>query len=282
MSKVFLIGNGESRKDFDLNLLKTHGKIYGCNGLYRVFTPDVLISVDHGIMHEIYHTGYCYNNKTWFRDWTTIPEFMYSSLIDAGLEKIDLQQTKQWDLIVANEKGDAQEFVMHGANLSGKAKILHRDKNTIEEKEVNQNQVFVSWIKPGDKCKNINELMPNNIDIGWAAGPTSGYIACKEESPSEVYLLGHDLFSLTNFTNNLFKGTKHYTIPEHSHLQTEFIKNWIEQWRILFTDNKHIKFYKVNTEINGKDKVNQPIEEWKDCNNIDYIDYKTLDNILKQ
>ena len=53
--KVFCIGNGESRKGFDLNKLKPFGKIYGCNALYREFSPDVLVSVDHGIMHEIYH-----------------------------------------------------------------------------------------------------------------------------------------------------------------------------------------------------------------------------------
>ena len=69
MTKVFCIGNGESRKDFDLNKLKPHGKIYGCNALYRDFTPDVLISVDNGIMHEIYDSRYCYNNETWFRNW---------------------------------------------------------------------------------------------------------------------------------------------------------------------------------------------------------------------
>ena len=49
MSNIFLIGNGESRKGFNLDTLKPHGKIYGCNALYREFTPDVLVSVDHGI-----------------------------------------------------------------------------------------------------------------------------------------------------------------------------------------------------------------------------------------
>ena len=32
---IFCIGNGESRKDFDLEQLRPFGKIYGCNGLYR-------------------------------------------------------------------------------------------------------------------------------------------------------------------------------------------------------------------------------------------------------
>jgi hypothetical protein len=44
--RVFCIGNGESRKGFDLEKLRPHGKIYGCNALYRDFTPDHLSAVD--------------------------------------------------------------------------------------------------------------------------------------------------------------------------------------------------------------------------------------------
>ena len=51
MKRVFCIGNGESRKGFDLEKLRQHGKIYGCNAIYRDFLPDVLTAVDHGIMH---------------------------------------------------------------------------------------------------------------------------------------------------------------------------------------------------------------------------------------
>ena len=54
-SRVFCIGNGESRSPIDLNKLRPHGKIYGCNALYRDFMPDVIVAVDYGIMHEIYH-----------------------------------------------------------------------------------------------------------------------------------------------------------------------------------------------------------------------------------
>jgi hypothetical protein len=57
MNRVFAIGNGESRQSLDLLKLKPHGKIYGCNALYRDFTPDVLVAVDQSIMHEIYHSG---------------------------------------------------------------------------------------------------------------------------------------------------------------------------------------------------------------------------------
>ena len=50
---AYIIGNGPSRKDFDLNLLKDTGQIYGCNALYRDFTPDYLFMVDRFISQTI-------------------------------------------------------------------------------------------------------------------------------------------------------------------------------------------------------------------------------------
>ena len=43
---AYIIGNGPSRKGFDLNSLKTTGQTYGCNALYRDFIPDYIFSVD--------------------------------------------------------------------------------------------------------------------------------------------------------------------------------------------------------------------------------------------
>lgn len=53
--KLFVIGNGESRKDFDLNLLREdkNSIVLGCNGLYRDFKPDILIAVDDLMIDEI-------------------------------------------------------------------------------------------------------------------------------------------------------------------------------------------------------------------------------------
>jgi hypothetical protein len=43
---AYCIGNGPSRKGFDLNKLKATGQTYGCNALYRDFVPDFIFSVD--------------------------------------------------------------------------------------------------------------------------------------------------------------------------------------------------------------------------------------------
>lgn len=58
MSAAFVLGNGISRKVIDLNQLRNYGRIYGCNGLYREFDPDVLISTDKPISEAIQHSGY--------------------------------------------------------------------------------------------------------------------------------------------------------------------------------------------------------------------------------
>ena len=46
MDRAFVIGNGQSRLQIDLNNLRSKGTIYGCNALYRDFIPDVLVATD--------------------------------------------------------------------------------------------------------------------------------------------------------------------------------------------------------------------------------------------
>ena len=96
MKRVFLIGNGTSRKDFDLESLRPHGKIYGCNAIYRDgFRPDVLVAVDHGIMHEIYNNGVADEIPCYFRDWTRVPEGHYEMMKWAGLQLTEREKVKK-------------------------------------------------------------------------------------------------------------------------------------------------------------------------------------------
>jgi len=67
MSAAFVLGNGISRLSVDLSVLQQRGKIYGCNALYREFTPDVLISTDKSIAHAIQHTGYAQEHVMYTR-----------------------------------------------------------------------------------------------------------------------------------------------------------------------------------------------------------------------
>jgi hypothetical protein len=67
MSKkiAFVLGNGTSRKYINLEILKQHGTIYGCNALYREFAPDHLVAVDTKMVIEICDKGYQNNYNVW-------------------------------------------------------------------------------------------------------------------------------------------------------------------------------------------------------------------------
>jgi hypothetical protein len=67
MTQAFVLGNGISRQGIDLDQLRTHGPIYGCNALYREFTPDVLVATDRPIATEIQTSGYARTNKFYTR-----------------------------------------------------------------------------------------------------------------------------------------------------------------------------------------------------------------------
>ena len=58
MAAGFVLGNGVSRRQVDLDQLKLNGTVYGCNALYREFVPDVLISTDNPISTHIQQSGY--------------------------------------------------------------------------------------------------------------------------------------------------------------------------------------------------------------------------------
>ena len=84
MSIAFVLGNGISRQGIPLDLLKTVGNIYGCNALFRDFTPDVLVATDKPIAMHIEETGYPKTNTFYTRKPTQgsgaleLPEFCYA------------------------------------------------------------------------------------------------------------------------------------------------------------------------------------------------------------
>ncbi len=67
MTTAFVLGNGRSREPIDLAQLKTQGPVYGCNALYRTFTPDVLIATDRPIATAIQDSGYAKKHRFYTR-----------------------------------------------------------------------------------------------------------------------------------------------------------------------------------------------------------------------
>lgn len=67
---AFVIGNGESRKGIDINRLKNHGKVIGCNAIYRDHQPDQLVTADPDMAMEIFSSTYIDDHKVFtpYRD----------------------------------------------------------------------------------------------------------------------------------------------------------------------------------------------------------------------
>ena len=62
---AFVLGNGRSRMTVSLQPLSSLGTVYGCNALYREFTPDALIAVDVKMVNEIISSGYNRDHEVW-------------------------------------------------------------------------------------------------------------------------------------------------------------------------------------------------------------------------
>ena len=80
MTIAFVIGNGTSRSSIPLEPLKQHGKIYGCNALYRDFDPDFLIAVDTKMILELDKARYQHKVPVW-----TNPNKLYSKITNLNL-----------------------------------------------------------------------------------------------------------------------------------------------------------------------------------------------------
>jgi hypothetical protein len=270
MHRVFVLGNGESRKNVDLEALRQYGKIYGCNAIYRDFTPDALVCVDAGIMHEVYSSGYALENKCYFRTWSKLPEFIYPTMIES-------QFFDGWDngFLVENEKGNRKEFVFNGTDPNQLARLYEHiiqerpdaDKSDIKLKLGSHGQ-WVTWVDGEDK---IN-LIPEEYG-GWSAGPIAVRIALEEENPDEVYLIGFDLGSSTELINNIYKGTTNYN-PSDAKVTPSV--NWINQHKQNFEAFPDVKFFKVNSAPLGTDATCQFVEEWKEYQLFQYIEQENF------
>ena len=180
-NKVFILGNGESRKSVDLDALKEIGPIYGCNALYRDFTPDALICVDGGMMHEVYASGYASKNKCYYRSWTKLPGEAYEMLVGVNLFEgwHNPPQTE-------NPKQGRTQFVMNGTDpnqmmrLVQMAKKIAEDEGiSIETRPITLKEVMDGNFKEAGACGTavvvtpVNKIMYRNqeVRIGNGVGP---------------------------------------------------------------------------------------------------------------
>ena len=286
---LFIIGNGESRKYHELDYLNLYGKIYGCNALYRDFTPDGLISCDWKMQYEIHSSGYTSNNNCYFKSWKRLPSDFYDMMMMTSLAEDvtkDLNvQLKEAGLptlehfVYENERGNKKECVVQGINAEQVAYVLQKliqeykmDSFDVKEKLGNAG-LFINWVEEKDKIEDIDQFFDGEHK-GWASGPTAVRVAIEENpgiASSNVFMLGFDM-KTGGKINNIYKDTDCYVSKDCKYVGSS---NWRQQHKQNFENDNysHIKFYRV---IND-DSI---IEEWEDCDNVKNIRYSEMNTLI--
>lgn len=266
-NKVFVLGNGESRKGIDLDALKQKGPVYGCNALYRDWAPDALVCVDGGMMHEVYESGYASKNKCYFRSWSRLPGEMYEMIVEGTM----------WDeqgFTITNNKRGRKEFVLNGTDPNQMQRLfehhvkLGSDKKTIEEL-LSKHHRWITWVDENDEV----HIIPEGYS-GWSAGPIAVRLALQNHDPLDVFLIGFDLGSKTDTINNLYKGTDNYLSDGAAVTPAT---NWIVQHKQNFLDYPETRFWKVNSAPLGTDDTCVLVNEWNDIENLQYTEQESLD-----
>ena len=87
----FCFGNGNSRKGLDVDKFKKKGTVVGCNAIYRDFTPDILVALDSRMNHEVYRSGYAFENICYLGYWTPIPSAVAETMLMTQKGRVDVE-----------------------------------------------------------------------------------------------------------------------------------------------------------------------------------------------
>ena len=271
IENLFVLGNGESRKDIDVELLKTKGKVWGCNAIYREHVIDGLIAVDPMLEHEIYRSGYCDHNKVYFRDWDNMPNDQYEMMKEATGSGMKNPAIREWKHTPENWYAN---FVIHGQQT------VNQNRKTDRWKGDGMENVYITWTY-GLADENITQLKHimkdyygvgwegesnGPDDPGWSSGATAMYIGCKVEQPKTCYLIGMDMYSTTDFINNLYKQTHGYVSSDESAITPQ---NWVVQMGRVMVRYKDIQFIKVNPDEDNK--ISERMPQWDSIPNLSYL-----------
>jgi len=163
---MLILGNGESRKDLDLNFFKE--TTVGCNAIYRDFTVDHLVCVDRRLVKESLESDFknqIYTRKDWF------PHFKCSSNVNLVPElpyKGNNRQDDPWHwgsgpyavLLGSMLATGTEEIKLFGFDLySSTGKINNIYKNTKNYESGNKGAVDPSyWVY---QIAKLFECFPN-------------------------------------------------------------------------------------------------------------------------
>ena len=262
---IFCIGNGESRKDFDLERLRPHGKTYGCNGIYRDFRPDVLVAMDYNICHEIYRSGYAFENPVYLKAWEKNPASMYDKLFYpetvakfiGDVENVR-DYTDEWTW-----RGEKKRFFVCWANNVDVMRKFRQEQKDWNEDDFklhfsrDQEGYKITWTKKKDKVMGLGKYRQEKTNAGVLIAMMAADVDKK------IYLVGYDYHSKTKQVNNLYKGTVGYVGPKAKAVVPH---NWLTHTKRLLNKYEYHEFIHVGDEI-------QDLKERKNWTNITYEEF---------
>ena len=168
-----VIGNGESRKDLNLEILLEH-TTYGCNAMYRDWNPSHLICIDNKMLHEIVESQYPKSNHCWFRNFTLLDPEMYPVFRQSIIPGRKVEEN-------ANT---GYKFAHYGQEIS---RVFHDDTQTMDLAE--EPCYWFTWVSEEDKIDVVDDK--KHIPM-LDSGPLATWLCCENEKPDKVYLVGFD------------------------------------------------------------------------------------------
>ena len=168
---IIVLGNGKSRLNFDLDELSEHAITFGCNALYRDFAPDILLTVDIPITHEILSTEYTKRNK------------LYTSISNSFTP--EFRNQFEFKQIIENSVTD-YKFLLNGVETLDKPKH------------------YITWYNENDL---IYDFPWKDDNWGMSAGITAIRLAHVLYPDEKIILIGFDVFGERN---NVYDGTNTY------------------------------------------------------------------------
>jgi len=174
---AYIIGNGPSRKGFDLESLKGSGQTYGCNALYRDFKPDFLFSVDAMITKEIAQ------NKVWEQG------------VVCYAPSIEVHRHKGLDLIPLNPHYTSGNQATHTAIIHGHRNLYFIGFDFREYGKDQLNNIY-------QDTENYGPRSDDGIFQAWL----STFRRMIKERPYVNFNIGHD--DPPEYLNHLHPGEK--------------------------------------------------------------------------
>jgi len=207
MDTAFIIGNGESRKIFNLDLLKGKGTIYGCNAIYRDHADlcDKIFCVAPEMQHEL---------KIW-----------YSAANDhkPNLEIVGPESLPRWNFVL---DGDKESHVPAGLKIYRKWAGGDLKKNRYKIRDFSEAK--------GSGCSAVLSAaesgFSNILIIGFDLLGARQWELPEGESSREQ--------------NNIYKNTNNY--PSRHSMKAYLKYEWLFHLTQTFRKFPNTNFYYIN------------------------------------